>query len=328
MNILHEKFPCCQGLIRRFGNRRRQCGCCKKTWTVWKKKRGRKHLRTNTKVLSRYLTNRKFSFKSQVSKEGVRRRLTASLNYFLTHTSWKYPLADSDLIAVADGMHQILEGQSYIVYLVLLRPVDLNQAWIMPPLLVPGGESAVGWQQALHRLKPGFSNRIKALVCDGDPHLVHQARLLGWLIQRCHFHLLASIKNYVTAGPLSRHKTFGKLILETVQEILVTRDEKRVEELVKEIWNLVRLAKNPKLRGRLKGLIRNLDDFRTYLKYPKLNLPTTSNAAESLVQVIRDLQYRARGFRTKKSFQHWLTAICLFKKIITCNGKYQQKKHV
>ncbi|MDP4001007.1 MAG: transposase [bacterium] len=193
----------------------------------------------------------------------------------------------------------------------------------MPPLLVPGGESAVGWLKALNSLKPNLSKRIKALICDGDPHLVHQARLKGWLIQRCHFHLLASIKNYVTAGPLSRNQTFGKLVLRTVQKTISNLKTPDVNEL----WSLVRLAKNPKLRGRLRGLIKNLDDFRTYLRYPELNLPTTSNSAESLVQVVRDLQYRTKGFRTKKSFLRWLNAVCLNKKSMTCNGKNQPIKH-
>lgn len=321
--------PCCRGRIIKFGQRRRQCTICLRTWSIKLKKRGRKRLRINRQMVSNYLKKKLPSVKvKHLNRESIRRRMRLSLSKYLNFVSWEYPPNDTDLIVVADGMHEILEKQPFVVYLILLRPVNSNQAWIMPPVIVQGGESAVGWLKALNSIPESFKKRIKALVCDGDPHLVYQAKLRGLIVQRCHFHLLASIKNYVSAGPLSRNPPFGKLVLTTVQQILVTKYSKRLSKLVTDVKDLIRLAKNRKLRARLRGLLKHLNDFHAYQEYPKLNLPTTSNSAESLVQCVRDLLYRARGFRTVKSFSNWLNAICVLKKTIVCNAKYQQKKGV
>lgn len=264
-----------------------------------------------------------------VNKEFLRQRLETSLSKYLAHTGWVYPQTNTGFIAIADAMWQMIEGQMCCVYFLLLRPVDSNTAWIMPPCVVPGGESAIGWQVTLDCIPADLRKQIKVIVCDGDPHLVYQARVTyGWLIQRCHFHLIASIKNYATTGPLSRNQTLGKIVLTAVRASLVTSDELELEEVLLEIGLLSKLVKNKKLRARLRGLLKYINDFRTYKKYPELNLPLTSNAAESLVQCVRDLQYRARGFRTVSSFMRWVTGLCLAKKKIICNGVYQPIKSV
>ena len=278
----------------------------------------------------RYLETKKHRIKNlSVNKEFIRQRLELSLNKYLTNTAWSYPEASTPLIAIADAMWQMIEQQMCCVYFVLLRPVNSDTAWIMPPCIIPGGESAVGWQITLDCIPDQLRNQIKAIVCDGDPHLVHQARTTyGWLIQRCHFHLMASLKNYATTGPLSRNQPLGKLVLTVARTALATSDELELEEALLEIQLLSKHVKNKNLRARLRGLLKYIDDFRTYQKYPELNLPTTSNAAESLVQCVRDLQYRARGFRTISSVTKWITAVCLTKKKIICNGVYQPIKSV
>jgi hypothetical protein len=269
-----------------------------------------------------YLEQKRSSLRA--GTDSMRRRLRASLLAFVSHTPWDYPSTDDVLIAVVDGMWHVVEHQPCVTYVVLLRPVSSSKAWIMPPVVIPGKESAVGWQTAFESIPDECRKRIKAIVCDGEPHLVRLAKSYGWHIQRCHFHIIASIKNYVTAGPLSRNPTFGRIILEMVHRALTVTDENELKHLITRIRICIKTAKNKKLRSRLWGFVRNIDDFRTYLFYPDLNLPTTSNAAESLIQCIRDLLYRARGFRTIPSFINWVTAVCLYKKIIVCNGKNQQ----
>lgn len=321
--------PCCRGRIIKFGQRRRQCVDCSRTWSVQLKKRGRKQLRINRQMIQNYLGKKSTSCKMRhLNRESMRRRMQLSLTKYLQSAEWNYPPDTTELIAIADGMHETIEDRLCVVYLILLRPVHSNQAWIMPPVIARGGESATGWLEALHSIPRQLRQRVKALVCDGDPHLVRQAKLMGLIVQRCHFHVIASIKNYVTAGPLSRNRTFGSFVLTAIQEILVTKDPNRLRALLRDVKDFITVAKNRKLRGRLRGLLKNLQDFHAYQKYPALYLPTTSNSAESLVQCIRDTLYRARGFRTIKSFHRWIRAICLFKKTITCNGKYQQKKRV
>lgn len=328
MNILHEKSPCCQGKIRRFGKRRRQCGVCKKTWRVWKKKRGRDHLKPNVEMVVKYFSGYKLVSRSKINREYIRRRLNLSLNKYLKDNPWKEPIIQGPLIVIVDAMWHTVENLDCTVYLALIRAADSNQSWILPPVIVPGQESAIGWQITLENIPNTFKKRIKALVCDGYPHLVYHAKQLGFLIQRCHFHLIASIKNYVTTGPLSHNQSLGKMILTATQIAINTPDPEKLVQALDEIWMLIKLVKSKKLNSRLRGFLRDLDDFRTYRIHSELNLPTTSNAAESLVQCVRDLLYRARGFRTAKSFIKWIKAICIFKKTIVCNGKYQPIKRV
>lgn len=328
MKKLHVKSPCCRGEIIRYGNRRRQCASCSKTWRVRKKKRGRDHLRINSQLILDYLNKKRSVFKTKANQERFRYRLNLSLNYFLAHTEWSHPPGDCPLITVVDAMWEIVEGIECTVYVILLRPVDSDQAWILPPVIVPEKESANGWEITLENIPTQLKKRIVALVCDGEPHLVFQAKQLGWLVQRCHFHLIASIKNYVTNNPLSRKRLLGKMVLEAAHIALSTQDETTLEQALDDLMLLSKLTKNKKLKSRLTGFVKHIDDFRTYLKYPKLNLPHTSNTVESLIQCLRDLQYRARGFRTAKSFIRWMKAICLFKKIMTCAGKNQPIKSV
>lgn len=55
MNKLHEKSPCCQAKIYKIGGKRKKCSGCNKTWTNWKKKRGRKTKRVDKKLVENIL---------------------------------------------------------------------------------------------------------------------------------------------------------------------------------------------------------------------------------------------------------------------------------
>lgn len=310
---LHPKSPCCREKVRRFGKRRRQCCQCHKTWSLNRKKRGRKRLKINRRMAIQYLERRRSSLRMGI--DSIRRRLRRSLSVFVSHTRWEYPETDESLIVIADGMWHTIEHQPCVTYVVLLRPINFSKAWIMPPVVILGKESAIGWQIALESIPREQRSRVKAIVCDGKPHLTHHVKTVyGWLVQRCHFHIIASIKNYVTAGPLRRNPTFGKSALQTVHRALATSDNEELESLITKIHFSIHSAKNRKLRSRLRGFVKNINDFRTYLNYPNLHLPVTSNTAESLVQCIRNLLYRARGFKTIPSFMRWVTAVCLHKK--------------
>lgn len=328
MKTLHVKSPCCRGGVIRYGNRRRQCTKCLKTWRVRQKKRGRDSLRTNSQLVIDYLSKNKSVFKNQADQERFRYRLALSLKYFLSHTPWSQPSRQEKLIMVADAMWQVVEDMAATVYLMLIRPVNSDLAWILAPVIIPGKESANGWAITLESIPPTLKKRIIALVCDGYPHLVFPAKQLGWIVQRCHFHLIASIKNYVTNNPLSRRRLLGRIVLEAVHTALNTTAETKLSRALENLLLLSKLIKNKKLKSRLTGFVKHIDDFRAYLKYPALNLPHTSNTAESLIQCIRDLQYRAHGFRTAQSFIQWVTAVCLFKRTMTCRGKNQPIKPV
>ncbi len=318
MSQFHFLSPCCKGKIHRYGNRRRQCAVCHRTWSIQQKKRGRRHLKINSQLAVNYLA------KKTIAPELVKkRRLNLSMTAYLSHNAWNFPEPEP-FIAIADGMWQLINGELFTVYVILLRPIKSNRACIMPPLVIKGNESGIGWKYAFNSLPSNLITQIKALVCDGNISLVYLGKSNNWVIQRCQFHLIASIKNYVTASRLSRDPSFGKIVLAKVHTAISTTDQSELSQSLQDIQVLIGLAKNKKLRSRLSGVIKHIDDFRAYQSYPHLYLPTTSNAAESLVQLLSDLLYRARGFRTIKSFEDWIKAVCMSKKTIICNGKNQQ----
>ena len=325
MNPLQEKSPCCQNKIRRFGKRRRQCSGCGKTWRVWLKERGRKHLRYSSfKPLVEYLTNgigslEKEAVKRRMNAPAFRNRIRKLLQSYIKETPWP-GIPHGSLIAVVDAIAQVVRGEIWSVYVILLRSIDSVSAVITAPYLLKGSESGIGWHTAFDRLPEDVKKRIIAIVCDGKRQLVLFARRKGWILQRCHFHLRYRIANYARTGILNRNKGVAEKIQTFIDTILFDPDENSVQQTLRRLEIFMPRVRSFGLRFVLRGFLKNYLDFRSYLMFPRLHLPTTTNSAESLNGKFRDLQRRARGFRTIKAFYLWIVALCKHKKTITCNG--------
>lgn len=320
MNKLHEKSPCCRGRIRRFGKRRRQCSVCHKTWRVWKKKLGRRANRPSFSVLFQHLDNQCLTIKAKIGLPARRARTRIALEKFVAKRSW-YPIAEGPLIAIADALPQRIKGEVWTVYFILLRPINSNKAVIAPPFIQPGTESgSQGWEMAFSNLSSNVKNRVVGLVCDGRSPLITLSKKENWILQRCHFHLLYRIANYSRTGIRGRNRPIAFLVKSLVNIILTNKNEKLVKKAVLELKCLQVDIHSQGLRRVLSGFIKHYSDFRSYLYRSELNLPNTSNGAESLIGKIRSLQYRAKGFRSKQSFMYWITALCKHQKFIICNG--------
>lgn len=331
MKTKHTKSPCCGASIQHWGSRRRCCSRCHKTWRIRQKKRGRKPKRIDKELVVRYLNKqlpplRILAQQRNCKKSVLQTRLQRSLKIYVqkNQEGWKRALCRSgDLLAVADAIWYRVAGQKHTIYVILLRPADSAHAIICPPLILPGHEDSWGWQQAFDNLPSKFKTRILALICDGGTGLVLAARSRCWIIQRCHFHLLAAVQNYLTTGPRSAQRAYAFRVLQTVQRLLKTNKHKELLPLLTELTEIRNRSASRGLRRVLGGLLQNYSDYHTYLKYPQLNLPTTSNSAESFIQCIRDLMYRCRGFRSLATLKCWLAASSIFKETIRCNGKNQ-----
>lgn len=332
----HTKSPCCQGKIIRFGQRRRQCLVCKKTWSIRPKKRGRKSKRTNTDLVKHYLSNGGLNLdehakKLSITVPGLRKRIRKSLDLFLKKEQWLRPPDDKELIVVVDALlEQIFTGRKrkyYTVYFVLLRPIDSNEAIILKPVIYPRYENKADWQRALRKIPKSVKRRILALIGDGEPSFITIARENNWLLQRCHFHLLAELNRYVSRKRKSRNRKLIDKIENLVRSIISTSDEKELKKCLKKI---LRLINDPNVSARiktrfLKGFYRNHQLYRTYLKHPELNLPTTSNSCETLCRLVRKFLNKSHGLNTVKSFTKWIQALMLFRKKVSCKGTdYQQ----
>jgi hypothetical protein len=328
MKKLHAKSPCCQGDVKRYGNRRRQCAVCQQTWRVRKKKRGRKIKREQDNLLIRYLQHEvpslyAWAHAKNQSEHFLQARLNRSLRYFLRQTSWPALPKEGNLVLLADAMLRYVENEWRTFYLVAVKNTWNNYAVIVPPFIHKDRETFVGWQKALNRLPEEIKARIKAIVCDGHRGLIYYAKSSGWLIQRCHFHLIASIQSRRSKWRYSRHRAEGQHIYDLVNHVLTTLDEKAIIESIAQIEKLAWCTKSQKLRKILSGFVTHYQEFRTYLYYPELNLPKTNNTMESLIGAIQHLCHRARGFCTLASFERWICAIIKHKKKIKCNGSHQ-----
>lgn len=266
--------------------------------------------------------------KRNCGKSVLQNRLQRSLKIYVqkNQEKWKKMIRRSGaLVAVADAIWYRVAGQKYTIYVILLRPIESSHAVICPPLILPGHEDFLDWQRAFDNLPMAFKARIVALICDGGTGLILAARTRNWIIQRCHFHLISAVQNYLTTGPRSTQRVYALHVMQTVQKLLRTDKLRELTPLLTELIEIRCRSTSRGLRRVLGGLLQNYSDYHAYLKYPQLNLPTTSNSAESSIQCLRDLMYRCRGFRSLTTLKCWLTASSIFKKTIQCNGKKPTK---
>lgn len=325
MNTIHEKSPCCGDTIWRRGKRRRQCRTCGRTWRSWKRKVGRKEYRPCFDELIAYLKHEKGSLRQQAARKhitpaGFQKRMKATLSSFNKNTAWS-SAPDGHLIAIADAMIEYINGIGHTVYLILLRELNGNKAIIAPfSVRINEGEGLAGWKWAFAQLPPSVHERIRVVVCDGVNALGTIANEEGWILQRCHFHLLARLAHNCSQRRFGKNPMMGKRIQKLAQIVLTHLDEAIMQLAIEEL-RLIRMNTTSRsFRTVLSGFIKHYDHYRSYLNFPEYHIPTTSNSAEFLIGQIRDLQYRARGFRTLKSLTSWMEAYCKLNKSVTCNG--------
>lgn len=326
----HAKSTCCQGRIIKFGNRRRQCIVCRKTWRVHRKKVGRKVKREQSDFVMKYLDREVLPLYAlakvrNTSERQLQLRLRRSLDLFLKQTSWPVVPSDKPLIAIADAMVITLKHITYACYFILLREVNSTRAIVTEPCIKLGAESGQAWCEVFNRLSEGTRLNIVALVCDGQRGLVSLSRHNNWLLQRCNFHLLAAIQGRRSRWIRSRHRDLGQLLYKSADTILTSLDEIKIASSLAQLKVIAQDTNSPILRKILKGFLNSYPDFRTYLYYPELNLPRTSNSIESLISCVRELCHRARGFRTMEALTLWINALLKHKQTTVCNGSSPTK---
>jgi len=335
MSQKHTKSPCCQGKTIRFGQRRRQCSICKKTWRIRQKRKGRKAKRMNTDIVKRYLCKNGFNLDEHASRIGItvpalRKRIRKNLNLLLETEQWTEPPKNKDLVVVIDALlQQIFFGKDkkcYTVYLVLLRALDDNEAIILKPVIFPRYENKLDWERALNNIPKSARNRILALIGDGKPCYITIAKDNNWLLQRCHFHLLAELNRYASKKRKSKNRELISKIDKEVRIIITTTDKNKLQESLKKI---LLFTNNPNVPQRiktrfLKGLLRNYEYYRTYLNYPELNLPITTNSCEALNSIIGNFLMRIRGINSPSAFRKLVQALMLLRKRVACKGSNHQ----
>jgi len=254
------------------------------------------------------------------SEDQRNRQLSSSLKNFVHRASWlNIPLHEL-CIAVADAMIITTDHRTVTFYFIMVRPVTSNQAIILPPYCKSGSESWLGWQEAFALLAPDIKGSIRALVSDGHSGLLHVAKQYQWIIQRCNFHIIAKIQGRRSRWGRSRHQETGKQLYQLLHTVLTSRDEHEIQKALLELRIIGFSAGSKQLKTYVSGFIKHYTEYRSYLVYPDLWLPRTSNSAEALIGSIRRLCNRAHGFRTIDSLTMWIHALLKHKQTVTCNG--------
>lgn len=250
-------------------------------------------------------------------------RLRKERDRFIEKEAWQ-TIPDGPLILIADAIVKYRNGIWHTWFFMFLRAADGIDAVILPPYYAQGREAYREWHNALGTIPCDARKRVKALVSDGHRGLMSFAERHHWLVQRCHIHLLMAIQARRSRWSMSRKRDEGVEIHSLVECVLTDPCAKKAIQALAEIEEIGWLSSSKMLKKVLQGFVTSADDYRTYLNHPKLNLPTTSNTAESLNALVDDLSSRARGFRTVASLNAWIIALCKERGTIKCRGKYQQ----
>ncbi len=310
--------------MRRFGQRRRQCQACHKTWRVWAKKRGRKRRRSDDSVLlTRYL-NSQLSLSGHAARQdtpshrGLSARLRVARDDFTARTAWVSVLSEPSII-IADAFEATIAGVTQTGYLGLVRACRNDQAVILPPFYQLGKETAAGWDAAFASFTP-YLSQVHALVCDGAVGLTRQAAQRDWVLQRCQFHLWHALNNYVRIPRQGKPQAHAALIHHLVRVAMESGNDEKAFGAVCQLEALL-----PELRSRgahkvLRGFVGHWLDYRSFLYHDKLNLPKTSNCAEQTICVIRRLQQSARGWSSHEALQAWAEAVLKHQQTVVCRA--------
>ena len=327
METLHAKSPCCRGRIYRFGKRRRQCSKCSRTWRIRRKRRGPKRKRISATimpgVIRKDVTVTSIARRRHCSPTAIQKRVKHAMEQLLRSPN-RPGIPEGPLILIIDGMWLRFRGSGWhIMYLMALRAINGTVAYFVDPVSLPGKETSVGWQEAIATLPQSIRKRIRALVSDGLRGVKPLAQANGWIFQRCHFHLFAKFQQkHVLRVYRIASRQVRDDILTALEETVRTTSESRLLELQNTLRDL---SDNPAcpwyLRMQVREFLRYLGDFRSYLRYPELHLPITTNTAETMIRLLRRLVRKSQGFRTPTSAYRWITTFIRLKRTIACNGK-------
>jgi len=301
MATLHENLHDCREYAQRHGGKRRRCSLCGHTWSVHKRKRGRKRRRVSHSLPKMVLLDReptgRLSQRHRCSRYALYRRVRQACEQLVQHPLDAQLLLDEALVLVADGLWFKFQGHRWVLYNMALRPVVSERAYFLDPVLLEGREYGRCWRQALATaLAPEQRRRVCAFVTDGFRGAKAIAAANGWVLQRCHWHVLATLRSMLGArNKKIKGRKIRQSIYQLVCEALRTSDETRAREICRELEGLAHHRYcHVRLRYIVCGFVKEIDDFRAYIRYPELCLPNTIGALESMHSQLRDVVSRTR----------------------------------
>lgn len=330
MNTQHANSHCCQASIRRFGGRRRQCSRCRKTWTIRPKRRGRHRIRLSTKIFSqifeeRFILRHLALRRSRVSLPSFRYRFRQALRRFVARPGVQ-KIPAGPLILLADGLRFQFRGRTWVLYLTAVKACAGTTATFLDPVLLPGQEGAFRWQQVFNSIPLGIRQRIRALVVDNLNGMAKLSKQHGWRLQLCHFHLLRKLQvQWKRPQRALKGGYVREEIYQLIRRILDVPDGSQLQGSLSRLTKIARSdCGTQRIRSTVLYFLQSMHLYRTYQTHPELNLPATTNAAESMASIIRDLLRRTRAASNPQALFRWSKALLRMHPTIVCNRKYQQ----
>jgi len=318
MNKLHEKSPCCQAKIYKFGKQRKQCSQCKKTWKIWQKKRGRKTRRPDKKLVTDILINGERAshivhHKRNVSPQTISNRLKKVMP--LCKRTIPYP--SGWLVGIADAIWFSFKKKRWTLYIISVRSVTGGEAHYLEPILLPGRETGTGWRELMGSIPEEIDSRILGLVSDGFRGLQQIAKERKWVHQLCHFHLLQQLQIQLGSWKKLPDQPIRKEIYQVVCQLLSTIDHESEYSL--KLYELINQTKCPRRYYMIcNEMLRRIRKFRAYIDHQELHLPHTTGCLESTNNIVRD---RCKYLRTPESLKLRATTLLRARQTVRCNHK-------
>lgn len=327
MHNKHAKSPCCGAAVSHYGGRRRRCESCYKTFRIRQKKRGRKRLRLPLGrvaeiLLSLQSITRMVYSHLQLSTNAKQKRFQQQLRKFISKP-YQPVIVGRQLVMIIDGLWHLFRGKDWVLYEMAIKSCDDDCAWFLDPILLPGKECLRNWQNVVQTISPEIRKRIVAVISDGFNGCNCLAKKQGWILQRCHFHLLLHLQS--TRGKRKKYwnsNHFREQIYQTIRTLITVKEGPAVPRLTRKLKVLVENKDCPKrLKFIVHDTLRQLDAFRSYCRFPHLHLPNTTNVVESMNSLLRKLTNRLNN---PQSLLMWAKAYVRAKKKLRCQGGRNQ----
>lgn len=238
---------------------------------------------------------------------------------------WPWRMPSGRLILLSDGIWFMLGGVRWVAYICAIRAVRSTRVVFLRPILKPGVECEERWREVCAVLPPGANRRISAWVSDSFTGVGTIAAERGWVLQRCHAHLLRRVADIIGTRKRLRWLAGRRRAAARIRQLITEEDPHAMTQCLRSLRRLARDAVCPyKIRGVIREAIRRREEYRSYLTHPDLRLPTTTNVIENMNARIRELAGRSRGFRTPASLERWITGFVRNNPTARCRPKQQQ----
>jgi hypothetical protein len=247
----------------------------------------------------------------------VKKRFARQLKRAVS-TSLYNEINGDQLILLIDAQWHYFKKELWTLYLLGIKSSKNDTADIMDPILMYGKENSTNWKKVINCLPDDVKKRIVAMVSDGIRGINHVAKNNNWILQRCHFHLLSMLqkmrgKRLSTPGRLVREEIFNSAKL-----LLTETSFRRINLLRRRLSFLAKEERCPKrMKYTVNGFLKDLPEFRSYLIYPELNLPTTVNVIESVNSLTRK---KTSKINNPRSWLEWTTMVIRAHSKFNCKG--------